>query len=85
MRKADAQRFFAGAVQYDGCLSTGYQAGRALSAETVDIWCAVLDPLLAPFRQLTLLDLGCGTGRFSTVIGRRFRARSSVSSHRGRC
>jgi ubiquinone/menaquinone biosynthesis C-methylase UbiE len=69
MRRADTQRFFAGAVHYDGCISTGYQAGRALSAETTDIWCAVLEPLLAPFRQLTLLDPGCGTGRSSTVTG----------------
>src|SRR5713101_7544226 len=75
MRKAEAPRFVAGAVQYDGCMSTGYQAGRALSAATENTWCAVLEPLLAHFPAPTVLDLGCGTGRFATVIGRRFRAR----------
>jgi len=75
MQKADVKEFFAGAVQYDAGLSTGYRVGRALSADTADIWCAVLEPLLAPFGRPTVLDLGCGTGRFSTVIGRRFGTR----------
>lgn len=75
MQKADIKEFFAGAVQYDARLSTGYQVGRSLSADTADIWCAVLEPFLAPFGRSTVLDLGCGTGRFSTVIGRRLRTR----------
>jgi ubiquinone/menaquinone biosynthesis C-methylase UbiE len=75
MEKADTEEFFAGAIQFDARLSTDYRVGRALSADAADVWCAVLEPILTPLGRPTVLDLGCGTGRFSIVIGRRFRTR----------
>jgi ubiquinone/menaquinone biosynthesis C-methylase UbiE len=76
MRKPlSARKFFPGSVHYDGCMSMGYQSGRALSADTADIWCAVLKPLLATPVQPTVLDLGCGAGRFSMVLGGQLHAR----------
>src|SRR5215472_12789729 len=56
-------------VVYDeGDLSSNYPAARMLSASTSATWSDVLRPFLAGYRRPTVLDLGCGTGRFSTLI-----------------
>jgi SAM-dependent methyltransferase len=47
---------------------------RMLSTETAETWSGVLRPFLTTFYRPTVLDLGCGTGRFSTLISDRFGA-----------
>jgi 2-polyprenyl-3-methyl-5-hydroxy-6-metoxy-1,4-benzoquinol methylase len=70
------ERVFApGAVTYEGDLSSNYPMARMLSAETAQTWAGVLRPCLTTLSRPTVLDLGCGTGRFSTVISDRFGAR----------
>src|SRR5262249_41104533 len=64
--------FEAGAVTYEGDLASNYPMARMVSAETADTWSGVLRPVLTTFYRATVLDLGCGTGRFSTLISDRF-------------
>jgi SAM-dependent methyltransferase len=66
--------FEPGAVTYEGDLSSNYPMARLLSADTAETWAGVLRPFLTTVGRPTVLDLGCGTGRFSTVIAHRFGA-----------
>ncbi len=66
--------FEPGAVTYEGDLSSNYPMARMVSAETADTWSGVLRPFLTTFCRPTVLDLGCGTGRFSALISDRFGA-----------
>jgi SAM-dependent methyltransferase len=66
--------FEPGAVTYKGDLASNYPMARMVSAETADTWSGVLRPFLTAFYRPTVLDLGCGTGRFSTLISARFGA-----------
>ena len=70
----DEKVFEPGAVIYEGDLASNYPMARMISAETADTWCNVLRPFLTAWYRPTVLDLGCGTGRFSTLISDRFRA-----------
>ena len=64
--------FVPGAVNYDSEISSKYPPARAFSPETAETWCALLRSLLIPANRLTILDLGCGTGRFSALFAERF-------------
>ncbi len=55
-------------IYNEGSLSSNYPMGRMLSPATSDTWSLVLRPFLAGPKSPTVLDLGCGTGRFSTLI-----------------
>jgi ubiquinone/menaquinone biosynthesis C-methylase UbiE len=64
--------FEPGAVTYEGDLVSNYTTARMVSAEAAETWSGVLKPFLATFYRPTVLDLGCGAGRFSTLIAERF-------------
>lgn len=67
--------FQPGSVTYDGGIASNYPAARAFSPETAATWTAILEPFLAHSYPSTVLDLGCGTGRFSALFAERFEAR----------
>lgn len=65
--------FVPGALDYDSEISSKYPAARAFSPEATETWCALLRSLLIPANRVTILDLGCGTGRFSVLFAERFK------------
>jgi len=55
-------------------LHGAYRRGRRLSAGTAAMWMETISEFLPPREGLTLLDLGCGTGRFSVVLAEHYDA-----------
>jgi ubiquinone/menaquinone biosynthesis C-methylase UbiE len=58
------------ATNYDGVAAV-YDTGRVLSPEVFDRWLDVVESHVSQPRPV-ILDLGCGTGRFSIPLARRF-------------
>jgi ubiquinone/menaquinone biosynthesis C-methylase UbiE len=62
-------------LDYDqGTISASYDAARGYSSETLALWMGRIEAC-APERTETILDLGCGTGRYSFALADRFGAR----------
>jgi len=51
-----------------------YDAGRGYSPQVLDFWLDVVACAVERERAARILDLGCGTGRFSAGLARRFEA-----------
>jgi ubiquinone/menaquinone biosynthesis C-methylase UbiE len=63
-------------VNYDLTdIPVGYDRGRDHGPEFLDLWMDVLASHVDADRVHTIVDLGCGTGRFSEGLARRFDAR----------
>jgi ubiquinone/menaquinone biosynthesis C-methylase UbiE len=63
-------------VNYDLTnIPAAYDRGRDHGPEFLDQWMHVLASHVDPDRVRTIVDLGCGTGRFSEGLARRFDAR----------
>jgi ubiquinone/menaquinone biosynthesis C-methylase UbiE len=62
-------------VNYDlTSIPAAYDRGRDHGPQFVELWMNVLASTLGADRVNTILDLGCGTGRFSEGLARRFDA-----------
>src|SRR5215207_1433886 len=59
-------------VDYDGRLHRVYAAGRELAAETLQEWMRAFAAVVPERRPLTVLDLGCGIGRFTPALADTF-------------
>jgi SAM-dependent methyltransferase len=66
--------FKPGSIDYNGRIATNYAAARGVSPETADLWSGIVEPFITRKRLATVLDLGCGTGRFSSLFAERFAA-----------
>jgi SAM-dependent methyltransferase len=67
--------FKPGSINYGAAVASSYPAARAFSPETAATWTAIVAPFVAHSRPSTVLDLGCGTGRFSALFAGRFDSR----------
>ena len=67
-------RFFPGVIDYDGPMAEHYRSGRAPSVQAASIWVQNVGPFVPACRRAHILDLGCGTGRFSTLFAASFSA-----------
>ena len=56
-------------------IPAGYDRGRDHGPEFLDLWMNVIQSHVGRGPVRTILDLGCGTGRFSAGLANRFRAR----------
>ncbi|NEA37128.1 class I SAM-dependent methyltransferase [Streptomyces sp. SID13031] len=59
-------------VDYDGRLHQVYAQGRALPADSLDTWMQTAAGFAPVTRPLTVLDLGCGIGRFTPSLAETF-------------
>jgi SAM-dependent methyltransferase len=66
--------FRPGQFRYDRDVAAHYSAARALPPETLDTWERALEPYFKSPQAPLVLDLGCGTGRFTGIFGKRFNA-----------
>jgi len=63
-------------VDYDLTnIAVAYDRGRDHGPDVLDLWMNVLASHLDADRVTTIVDLGCGTGRFSEGLAQRFHAR----------
>ena len=71
---AATRPFSPGVIDYDGQMSANYPSGRALSPEAASTWCAILEPFVRHAGCARIVDVGAGTGRFSSLFAGSFQA-----------
>lgn len=52
-----------------------YDRGRAASGPIIELWIGFIDKFVNMGKETRLLDIGCGTGRFTLPIAKRFNCR----------
>jgi ubiquinone/menaquinone biosynthesis C-methylase UbiE len=63
-------------LNYDATtIPDGYNKARDHGPEFLELWMNTLDAWMAGLHVRDILDLGCGTGRFSQALAARFKAR----------
>jgi ubiquinone/menaquinone biosynthesis C-methylase UbiE len=62
-------------IDYDEELYKTYHEARAFLPETAQSWVRAVSPYIDRVKRPTILDLGSGTGRFSTLLADAFDAR----------
>jgi ubiquinone/menaquinone biosynthesis C-methylase UbiE len=70
--RGDIRRGMLKPIDYDKHQAEVYAQGRAISPEAVAVWMAALVRHVGVHRPLTVLDLGCGTGRFTPGLADTF-------------
>src|SRR5262249_20588770 len=58
--------FVPGAVDYDGVMSRDFNAGRALSPESMMVWRSAFESYVTGAGRV--VDVGSGTGRFAVLL-----------------
>jgi ubiquinone/menaquinone biosynthesis C-methylase UbiE len=53
-------------------IATSYDKARALAPETARLWLDLLSVYVGRAATLLIVDLGCGTGRFSQLLAEHF-------------
>lgn len=53
-------------------IATTYDAGRGYSPATLALWLKVVTPWVPNTEGAAILDLGCGTGRYSEILAEHF-------------
>jgi ubiquinone/menaquinone biosynthesis C-methylase UbiE len=59
-------------IDYDERLHAVYARGRHISSARLSAWMDVFAAHLPPRRPLTIIDLGCGIGRFTPALAEKF-------------
>jgi ubiquinone/menaquinone biosynthesis C-methylase UbiE len=60
-------------MDYDATdIASVYDRARALMPETARLWCDLLMEYVDVAAGAPIIDLGCGTGRFSQLLAREF-------------
>ena len=73
-------------TDYDSTdIPVGYDRGRDHGPEFLDLWMNVVSSHVGKQRLNTILDLGCGTGRFSEGLAAHFERTLSALTPQRRC
>ena len=70
-------------MDYDATnIPAGYDQARSLGRELIELWMTTVAAHTCGRSVASILDLGCGTGRFSEALAARFNANVLVAASR---